>query len=70
MVESTVSGHQFACVRERKEDKKEIIWFDPLVRKSVVYTEIQKMKGLPRCKYTENRNLELEKIQPADPFDP
>lgn len=50
MVESTASGHQFCRVRERKEDKLEFIWFDPLIRQSVVYTEIKKMKGINNVK--------------------
>lgn len=69
-VESTVTGHQFCCCRERKGDKKEMIWYDPLVRQSVVYKEIEKKKGLSKVDYKPDLNLEIEKVKPVDRFDP
>lgn len=68
-VESTVSGHQFCCCRERKAEKKEIIWFDPLVRQSVVYKEVKKMKGIGQVKYKPDLNIEIEKVR-QDLYDP
>lgn len=69
-VESTVTGHQFCCCRERKGEKKEMIWFDPLVRQSVVYKEVKKMKALSKVKYKPDVIIEIEKTRIADPFDP
>ncbi|XKL65775.1 hypothetical protein PGB90_009195 [Kerria lacca] len=70
-VQSTVSGHEFCCLRERKEEKKEFVWFDPLIRKSVVYVETKKMKSINNCRnYKPNSNTEIEKIKLADPFNP
>lgn len=69
-VESTVTGHQFCCCRERKDEKKEFIWFDPLVRQSVVYKEVKKMKGLSNVKYKPDVVTEIEKTRLPDPFDP
>lgn len=70
-VESVVSGHKFETIRLRKEEKREMIWYDPLVRRSVVYVETKKVKGKERCPdYEPPKIIEVEKLGPVDRYDP
>lgn len=46
VIQSTVSGHKYEVVREKKSEKLELICFDPLIRKEVVYKETRRIKGV------------------------
>lgn len=58
MCESIVTGHQAYFLRERKGDKLETVWFDPYVRKKVIYKEVKKLKGVDCARYKPNDTLE------------
>ncbi|KAK6645234.1 hypothetical protein RUM43_001510 [Polyplax serrata] len=46
LMQSTGSNHHIISFRERLDDKKEIIFFDPDVGMDCVYKEIKKIRSM------------------------
>lgn len=50
MMESVVSGHRMIGFRPRQiNTKKEVIAFDPLVQREVLYREVKKIRSLRKA---------------------